>query len=188
VDRRGRIVLGGYVPTDDAVFVGRVLSEGTLDPSFGDGGKVYLNDVGMDTAWALDVGPDDAIYLGGQMKSGSAAVIKIMPNGTLDPAWGNGGVALGPNAKEDQLYGLAVEPSGKIVGAGFRGLADEALFFVARWDTRGRLDPDFGSRGWVTTKISKGGNFGIAAARDKQGRLVVAGGSADAFAFARYWL
>ena len=58
-------------------------------------------------------------------------------------------------------------------------------FALARYDTRGNLDPSFGTGGIVVTDLG-GVDAAQAVALQSDGRIVVGGSSDGRFAFARY--
>lgn len=89
-------------------------------------------------------------------------------SGSLDLAFGNGGVVLTGFAVEGEA--LVVQPDGKLVVAG----CSRATFTLVRYQHDGSLDHTFGERGTVRTRI---GDYGCAFALVLQpdGKLVAAG-------------
>src|SRR5262249_10680441 len=90
-----------------------------LDPTFGSGG-VVVTDLGRDD-WITDVAvqPDGKIVAAGWTMPTPAqdafALVRYLPDGRLDPAFGDGGKVV----HEDRLVsGLAVQRNGAIVVAG----------------------------------------------------------------------
>jgi uncharacterized delta-60 repeat protein len=117
---------------------------GTLDPSFGTGGKVLTSLAGANQAGNQALVSDAALQPNGDIViSGSFGLLRYLPNGKLDTSFGTGGVAqtgFGGAA-------LAIEPNGEFVVAGQSGND----FAVARLTTSGALDTAFGRGGVVTT-------------------------------------
>jgi uncharacterized delta-60 repeat protein len=183
----GRVVVGGYVALaqEPLVFVAQFTADGKPDPKLGGRGVVEVRE-GIDNAWALAVDPQGFILLGGQSRAGPAAVVRLRPDGAIDRPWANEGVARGDQHGRDQLYRLLPTHAG-LVGIGFRDLADDGKFLVARWDGRGWLDDRLGGYGFVVTNLGPSG-FAFAADIDRHGRLVVGGSVGDALALVRYWL
>ena len=74
---------------------------GDLDPTFGDGGKVVadLQAPGSNSAYAAAVQPDGKIVVlgnkAGQAASNEFALLRYDRDGTLDPTFGDDGMALG---------------------------------------------------------------------------------------------
>ena len=193
VQADGRIVVVGstaQAATGQDFLVLRYLADGTLDPSFGAGGKVitsFSNDA--DRALAVAIQPDGKIVVGGESQSGAStsgvdfALARYLPNGTLDPAFGNGGkvvTAISSNAGKDSIYALAlpvVDGEQRILAVG-----GEGNFQAARYRANGQLDAGFGTGGKVTNLF----NANIGAARAvvllPGGQAVLAGGVANDFA------
>ena len=127
------------------------------------------------------------IYLGGQTQNdGPAAVLKLLPDGRRDSSFGDYGVARSDPKGDDQLYFLGLLADGKVVGAGFRGLANDAQFFLTRFTPSGKLDPSVQGRGFGLTRISNKGDFAVNGALDSMGRLLMVGYSEMKFSVARY--
>jgi len=160
----GRIVVAG---TDFVAFstgessntdfaLARYLSNGTLDPSFGSGGRV-VTDFGArnDDAFAILVQPDGRLVaVGSAIQPGQVqdfAAARYLANGTLDGSFGTGGKVMTDfgAAGFDQARSAVLQPDGKIVAAGF-AISNGGLtqpFALARWDGNGVLDPGFDGDG-----------------------------------------
>ncbi|MBL8613586.1 MAG: hypothetical protein JNL38_39975, partial [Myxococcales bacterium] len=129
---------------------------GTLDPSFGDGGVVVLS-YGSETASAdaVAVQLDGKIVVGGvKTNAGQGfAVVRLMPNGSLDPAFGTAGlVETKVGNTSHALRALTLQPDGKILIAGYtRFVGQNFDFAVLRYSADGALDPTFGTGGVVLT-------------------------------------
>jgi uncharacterized delta-60 repeat protein len=157
----GKIVAAGYVrhPTRGYDFaLLRCLNDGKLDSSFGEFGITTTdfsginNDVdpsGMND-YVEDPGlvvlPDGRLLLAGQTWSTRSfgALAQYLPNGTLDPTFGMDGRAV-INALEG-ARGVAVQPDGKIVLAGWSG---NDLVLLRLMPNGVRLDPQFADNGKV---------------------------------------
>jgi uncharacterized delta-60 repeat protein len=173
----------------------RYRANGTLDPSFGDHGRVTTDFAGgADAAHALIVQADGKLVAAGSAAVGANqdfAVARYNPNGTPDLGFGTGGRAtLDIAGAFDEARALVVQ-GGKLVTAGFTFTGDAATgdFALARFTAAGRRDGTFGTGGRVTTDFA--GGFDDARALVLQGgKLVAAGGattgSGPDFALARY--
>jgi uncharacterized delta-60 repeat protein len=165
---------------------------GDLDPSFGTGGTVITSFGGTDVASAVVIQPDGKLVVAGRTNIAGNTVFALArynPNGSLDPAFGTGGLVTTEFGSTDQAFAVALQGDGKIVTAGRRG----SDVIVARYNANGSVDSSFGSTtGRVIT------NFGateqaLALVLQPDGRIVVAGrtnkpapnGNFD-FALARY--
>lgn len=120
----GKILITGTTQVGGAmdVFVVRYNTDGTLDTSFGNGGK-RITSVGPldDTPASLAVQPDGKIVIGGTANanpSNMGFVLRYDSNGNLDNTFGVGGKALVDTPKRDAIKGLAIQADGRYVFAG----------------------------------------------------------------------
>ena len=158
---------------------------GALDPAFGDGGVVLSadGDLGLDD---LAVQPDGKVLT---LDVAHQRLRRLLPDGTPDPAFGNGGTAQPLVAPAFWTNALALQPDGKIVVAGYDSAYD---FAVARLMPDGKLDPGFDGdsgtgNGIVHTAVTPADDMAKSVAVDKQGRIVVAGpAGVDDVGIARY--
>lgn len=130
-------------------------ADGDLDPTFGSGGKEIIQvqpDV-RDFAKAVAVQPDGKIVLGAELgdfslNTNSAVLIRLNPDGSLDPTFGSGGKVI--NSGQRHVPALAIQPDGKIVTAGATSVQGINLdFAVVRYNADGSLDQTFGSGGYA---------------------------------------
>lgn len=174
---------------------------GLPDPTFGTDGRV-VSAVGDfdDFAQAIAVASDDRIVVAGYSTTEVAGVVtnedptllRLRLDGSLDPDFGTGGrVRIPFGSAFARALALAIQPTDhKIVLAGFRRVAGNEDFLVARLLPGGGLDPDFGTGGLVTTAIGLTDERANAVAVGSDGRIVVGGwalrGSNKEFAVVRY--
>jgi uncharacterized delta-60 repeat protein len=165
----------------------RYLPEGSLDPTFGVGGKVTTDFGGFESAGALVRQPDGKLVAAGRAGE-DFALARYLPDGSLDPTFGVGGkVTTDFTGVEgtDTAGALVLQPNGKLVAAGAACLNFTCDFALARYLPKGRLDPSFGDGGKVTTDFGDSDVSG-ALVRQPDGKLVAAGRAGDDFALARY--
>jgi len=119
----GRVVVAGTTgtwPLPNLFLVLRYLPNGSLDPSFGEGGVVTTDFGGEDAkAYAVAIQADGKIVAAGEADE-SIAVARYLPDGTLDAGFGNGGLvrtAVPPAASAEALE-LVIQPDGKIIAGG----------------------------------------------------------------------
>jgi uncharacterized delta-60 repeat protein len=182
----GKLVAAGGGPTGDVLLV-RYATAGTVDPTFGTDGVVTTDLGGSDSATAAVVQPDDkvvaAVATSGSDR-GPALLVRYLPDGALDTAFGVGGVASVPIDTYGALS-AALQPDGKIVVAGGPGTSGVDLI---RFTTDGALDASFGNGGKVATSFASPGSsspfYGLAVQPD--GRIVVKANTATSVALARY--
>jgi uncharacterized delta-60 repeat protein len=180
---------------------------GGLDPAFGAAGKVSLS-LGPGApgngarAQALAIQADGKIVVAGfAWQTGTSidfAVTRSNQDGSLDQSFGTGGkVSTDFFGMEDEAQAVAIQQNGKIVVAGRAAIAAvtggvlDFDFALARYNSDGSLDPQFGAGGKVTTHFADGRNIGQALLLEPDGHIVVGGGApgvngASDFALARY--
>jgi uncharacterized delta-60 repeat protein len=157
----------------------RLHPDGSLDRDFGHGGTLVVGTA--DEAWAMSVVDDDRILAAGCRNcfedNGRIEVVRLLPNGDLDPGFGDHGVVLTDLARHgDEAWALAVRPSGSFVVAGCTGCADgDDEGAIVQYLPDGEPDPGFGHAGKVVVSEFVGPTRLFAAAIDPQGRVVVAG-------------
>lgn len=130
----GKIVVAGGTSSDFAVV--RYNPNGSLDPSFGAGGKTTISfGSGGDLATGIALQPDGKIVVAGRSVQGIAdefAVARLDSNGSLDTSFGSGGKVLAPISDSADAAALALQPDGKAVVAGTVDIGSGTYFAFAR--------------------------------------------------------
>ena len=182
----GKLVAAGTTAgaTCGGFLVVRFQANGTLDRSFGSGGRIASDNA---VHGALAVQPDGKLLLVSLDEGcvinapGVFKLSRYKPNGTLDRSFGRGGTVTTPI----ELGPLVVQPDGKILAGGSSWNGSRYVFALVRYNANGTLDRSFGLNGKVTTPI---GLFSLVIQPD--GKLVGAGsgtkGSHSVFALFRY--
>lgn len=121
----GGIVVAGHLgsPAGARCVAARFLADGTVDTAFG-GGLVTTAVEGWDcSATTAVVQPDGFVVLGGRARGGLQdflALVRIAPDGSLDPCFaGDGHDLIELAGVEGGLQALALQPNGRLVGAGY---------------------------------------------------------------------
>jgi uncharacterized delta-60 repeat protein len=187
----GKIVAAGMtvVNFSPSFAVARYNSNGTLDTTFGIGGRVITGFGGPSQAFAAGVQADGKILVAGYAHLSNGwdfAVARYNSNGTLDTTFAAAGkktIAFG-SPSSAQVNGLAIQPNGKIVVAGAANIVPED-FALARLNSNGSLDTTFGSGGKVLTDVG-GPDEAFSVALQADGKIVAAGMAGSDFAVARY--
>jgi uncharacterized delta-60 repeat protein len=155
---------------------------GDLDPDFGEGGRVITDlpggSDGVNDVAILRNGKIVAVGFAGSDSafSGDLAIARYKRDGSLDAAFGDGGVVVTDFfGGRDEASAVAVQPDGKIVVVGTARAGANPDFAVARYDRDGTLDATFGSGGTVTTDISGEFDQATGVALQANGRIVVVG-------------
>ena len=195
----GKIILvGGSVNASIDVGLVRYNANGTLDGSFGAGGKVMTDLRGAEDWGAAVVRqPDGKIIVAGHSSNGANTDFALVryngADGSLDTSFGSGGkvyTAIGPG--DDKGQAAALQPDGKIVVAGFAQNGSNTDFAVVRYNPDGSLDTTFGFGGTLTTPVGAGDDAASGVVLQSDGRIVVVGQSYNTltqdydFAMVRY--
>src|SRR6266568_595533 len=115
----GSIVVAGS--SYDEMMAAQYGPDGTLDPSFGTAGVVYLDLQGQqDEAAAVAVDSAGRIVVAGRswvvLGNSDAVVVRLPPDGSPDPSFGNQGVVvLNLRTDFDAAYGLALQADGALL-------------------------------------------------------------------------
>jgi uncharacterized delta-60 repeat protein len=152
---------------------------GTLDPTFGDGGIVWLKYPGSG-ANAVVVQLDGKIVVGGYTGPRKFAVVRILPDGSLDPSFGAAGLVETTLGVLNPGYvALALQGDGKIVAVGTTTYAGgkQDDFAVVRYLSNGTIDPAFGDGGAVVTDFSSTNDNPASVRLLPDGRILVGGQS-----------
>ncbi len=164
----------------------RYNADGSLDQSFGSGGRVVFTFNGVGGAFqTLALQPDGKIVAAGTSAAIDFGVARFNPDGSPDLAFGTNGSASTNLGDQDVILGLSLQPDGKILAGGRVGFFNPS-FGLVRYGNDGSLDPSFGLGGAVVSPFN--GSLIIAVTFQPDGK-VLAGGSGPGvldFALARY--
>ena len=188
----GKIVVAGHTAIDNTppnpdpsptFALVRYNSDGSLDTSFGSGGRVSNNVNGQ--AYAVAIQGDGKIVLAGEFSFGSTnasdfgdfTVARFNPNGTLDLAFGGSGtgqVATDIGSATNSARNVVLQPDGAIVVSGKANCSQAGCDHtdVVRYAANGTLDASFGSGGKLTLP---GKEVGQGLLRQADGKLVLVG-------------
>ncbi len=184
-----KIVFGGGTKingfADYNFAVARCNSDGTLDTTFGVGGKVVTPiEIGSE-GHSLAIQNNGKILLGG-FSSWFINLVRYNIDGSLDTTFGIGGKVI---TDIDGYYGekcktLAIQSDGKILlgGYGQHNSNDNPYFILVRYNTNGTLDSTFGNGGIVIGRVGQGRSLII----QNDGKILLGGGSNFSFALVRY--
>ncbi|HEX6680654.1 MAG TPA: PASTA domain-containing protein [Gaiellaceae bacterium] len=158
--------------------------DGSLDSTFGGGGKVVTNLQRNEFARGLAIQPDGKIVAVGQTTATTGvagydfAVARYNPDGSLDASFGGVGYVITPfTSTLDGADAVLIQPDGKIVAAGVANAGSPSTqdIALARYNPDGGLDGSLDGDGKVETQDpGAGGAWGVALQAD--GKLVAAGG------------
>ncbi len=160
---------GGLLAVVSSVSATAAVAPGSLDQTFGNGGKV-LTDLGVGGGVASDA----VLQSNGDIVvSGGFGAARYLPSGQLDQTFGLGGLAsTGIAGDGDSGTAVAVQSDGKFIWVGSQSNPDFTSggtfeFAVARFNPNGSLDTSFGSGGKVLSSTLGGiTTLGLDAAGD----------------------
>lgn len=154
----------------------RLLAAGTLDPTFGNAGRVNhaVDFPDDDQATAVAVQGDGKFIVAGEAigaTSGSFMARRFNLDGSLDRSFGVGGEAALVDP-EGRATSVLIQPDGKIVLA---GNSERGSFTLMRLNADGSLDRSFGVGGVAATGYAYG-DTPAAAGILPDGRIVIVAG------------
>lgn len=151
-------VRDGNKPTDKALLaIAKYHFDGTLDPSFGVGGKIENTPRGITGAIRLQLtpdggfiimgdyntNPDDMDFNGNPVVTGGGTLLKFTSSGRVDTHFAKNGVL-----KPGRATTFTVDPEGRILVGGWRDHPVNATDAVlTRYTATGALDTSFGDNG-----------------------------------------
>jgi uncharacterized delta-60 repeat protein len=172
----------------------RYLSDGSLDGTFGFGGKLSL-DIGGESDFLEDMilQPDGKILACGSYKAGNQydfVLARLTSSGSPDPGFGeNGFVKLALDSMRwESGRALALQDDGKILVTGYKVKSNgsDQDVIVLRFYEDGSLDESFGDGGLLVLPLGNGHEIGSAITIQPDGKILVAGETdigSDIFAF-----
>jgi uncharacterized delta-60 repeat protein len=159
----------------------RYATDGSIDPSFGAGGKVLTPLTGSDFAFGAALQSDGRIVVVGRAFD-DFGVARYQQDGALDTGFGPGGTTVTDFGRNnDQASAVAIGADGKPVVLGSTRPPGPAAtspsdFALARYNSDGSLDTSFDGDGQVTTDFGSNSiDRGQAVAVTPDGKIVAAG-------------
>ena len=201
----GKIVAAGRFDWDFAL--ARYNADGSLDTSFGSGGKVITDFASnQDGAWGMTLQPDGKIVaVGYAYKSDGTydiAVARYHASGALDTTFNKTGKVLTDlgarrAARDEWANDVVIQPDGKVVvvgnsypvavySGGFTFPTGDAAFAVVRYNANGSLDTTFNKTGKVLTDVGPGQDEALSVALRPDGKIVAVGQAGNDLALVQY--
>lgn len=193
----GKIVVAGFVKNSTGTLrfaVVRYNTNGTLDTSFGIGGKQIINNgTGDAELESLEIQNDGKIVVAGHFDNGTDKDIYVgrINQFGMDNSFGtNGNVTYDFGSGDDEVWTLALQTDGKIVVAGNVSNGNDKDFGLLRYDASGVLDNTFGTAGAVITELGANvDDYPLQAIMQPDNKILVAGvkfGTTQDLVIARY--
>jgi uncharacterized delta-60 repeat protein len=175
------VVVGDSGLPDPNVVLARLNPDGTLDSTFGAGGVASFDVNDSDYGYAVAIQTDGKIVVVGETSIASdryALVLRCNSDGTLDGAFGMGGIVTYDSPGWDSANGVAIQSDAKIVVTGSTSLPypETSLtdLLVFRLNGDGTLDNAFGANGVATFDLIY--DEGMSALIQPDGKIVIVGG------------
>jgi uncharacterized delta-60 repeat protein len=156
----------------------RYQPDGTVDGSFGAGGVVTSFGGSQFGAGVRDL----VLTSHGRFVAGGvtwvdgvgerAALAGYLEDGSLDPAFGTGGLVVSNRSVSDEIRGLERQTDGKLVAA---GSTSNLELLITRYAANGQSDTSFGTNGAVIDGRAFGGSFAVDVALQPNGKIVAVG-------------
>jgi uncharacterized delta-60 repeat protein len=190
----GKIVVAGWAANVSLTDFGvvRYNTDGSLDSSFGAGGKVttdFQND--NDSAYAVAIQSDGKIVVAGDVAIGGLfyfGIVRYNSNGALDSSFGVGGKL--HHFPFGYAQDVGIQADGKIISAGRVTTSGDEEFALARYNPDGSFDTTFNGTGEVVTDFNGLPDECEAIGIQSDGKIVAVGrartGGPDDFGIARY--
>ena len=171
--------------------VTRYNTDGTLDNTFGSGGRVRTDFPGLAAVpSSVIIQPDGKIVVaGGAFPTftfrGNFEVVRYNPNGSLDRSFGNGGIVTTTFPQGSYAFDVALQSDGKIIAAGtvfvdfIPGEPSNTDFALARYNPDGTPDATFGSGGQVSTDFVGMEDDAFSVLIQPDGKIVAVGSAND---------
>jgi len=164
-----------------SVFVASAQTPGSLDTTFGNGGKVDV--VIEDYAFGLSIGmqADQKVIMGGFSVNPSFpvfALLRLNTDGSLDNSFGLNGIVFNNNIGEHYGKEVLVQPDGKIilVGEVYNSMQSPPQdISISRYDQDGSVDVSFGSNGIIRHDLAITYEEVNTAALQADGKIVLGG-------------
>jgi uncharacterized delta-60 repeat protein len=189
----GKIVAAGFSYDDVASVISVALSrynnDGSLDTTFGTGGKVTTNFDSSAGGFSVTQQSNGKIVVAGSSydsltNSYDFALSRYNSDGSLDTTFGTSGkVTTDFNSSDDSSFSVIQQSDGRIVAAGYsyNPFTDSIDFALSRYNSDGSLDTTFGTGGKVTTDFNNTEDNCYGVKQQSDGKLVIAGSSKDFF-------
>lgn len=166
-----KIVLAGSCFNNGSDFgISRLNSDGSIDQSFGNLGKINYNIGGNllntdDRVCSVKVLLDDKIVISGYSFATSNtidfAMVKLNTDGTLDTSFGNEGIVVDDYGGSEYFVCLNSDSNNNLYVGGISGFNSSSGVAIGKYNANGVLDATFGNQGKVITNSTEGTNFSI---------------------------
>lgn len=183
--------VGYYV--DDLISLARFNTDGSLDTSFGEEGKVLTDFTDSDDRiYNIEINSAGEIFLAGETFdditfNSDLAIYKYNESGIPDSSFGENGKARSYFESADRGWDLVLLDDGKILACGSNGVVVNSDYALQRYTRNGILDSTFGLEGMITTDFLGYGDGAGYMLIQPDNRILLSGlGSYTYLSLARY--
>lgn len=188
----GKILVGGYAKyySDYPYAIARYNIDGSLDTSFGLGGKTIVNHdfnlaSGYKEIYDLAVTPEGKIYAVGEtsnfwtVKTTNQTIARFNSDGTSDLSLGGTGEHYFELSDKSSFKAVKLQDDGKLVLAGNLGVT----LTITRMNENGDLDTTFSNDGRDSPKIGSSATFSRSVSIQPDGKIIVSGSMFGALSY-----
>jgi len=179
VQADGKIVVAGVaslLAPGPQIAVARYNADGSLDASFGTGGRITTSVAHQTNATSLAIQTDGRIVVGAvacaALGGCDFTVIRYTVTGALDNSFDGDGKAVIDFGSHEWAYDAAVQPDGKIVLAGITSSSAGGRLALARLNSNGSLDSSFDNDGRLVLGVDSSAS---ALTVQTDGKIIAAG-------------
>ena len=171
----GKILLAGTSNADFSVV--RLNSNGSLDDSFDNDGKLVLLVPGSDDGVrSVTLQSDGKILLAGWYGYSNSLIVRLNSDGSMDNSFdGDAKVLIPGNIGANYYQSMTLQPDGKILLAEYFNNEGNIDFLVVRLKSNGRLDSTFDNDGQSVMNTLYYNESARACVLQPDGKLIVAG-------------
>jgi uncharacterized delta-60 repeat protein len=197
----GRIVVGGKSggTLGGGPTLVRYTADGALDTTFGTGGTLILDKAKINYVFpnvcSLVAASDGSLVAGLSFPMGSQdtqfALVRILPDGTLDPAFATAGVRLENLVQEHvgqvELRQVSRDPDGKLVVLLATAASEGQQAMVCRYTAQGVPDGTFGAAGQSAVPTAAAGAWdALFMLRPTDGSILVGLGTHESASYGKF--
>lgn len=178
----------------DKMSIVRYNSDGSLDNTFGTGGKKIIDiGSGAECGFSLALQTNGKIVVAGKSNNGAndfIAVVRLNTDGTIDNTFSSDGIQTTIIGSGNTYgYAVSIQSDGKIIVGGGVNTGVRNNFALVRYNIDGSLDNNFSEDGIQTTEIGDQA-FAYSMVIQSDGKVIIGGysknGSIEDFALVRY--
>lgn len=183
IDINGKILTAGtsYNSGKPYFTIIRFNSDGVIDNSFGDSGKVIICSGNYNYLTKIIIDSSNRIVAGGYFMDNDGTksiLIRLNSDGSIDNSFGDSGIKIVAVNNYSRIFSIAIQDDGKILTTGDTDIYVNSKFCTMRFDSDGKaLDENFGVNGKVIQQLK---NYDLAKAIiiqniNSEKKIVVAG-------------